>query len=302
MISRKELGYVGLWANRVPYPGDTYCEESMKKLKQAFELFNKYYLNTKYNITFSNNEEIELEILAKNICHMLGIDFKNLSNDCFKDFREKVLGLNTDDYIASYTMLESIINNYKDVINFDKTSDYLKAINYYKISVKSDIFAKLGDLSHFKYGCINFDKNEFSKNNDRFFNPKSNKFLYIPSDEAVSPYFLIGILQKDNQTDLEDTDSEEIKIINNPYIVETAFAPDNPKPFFNNQEVVIPTQVLKDNNKELIRVNATPTQKKDLLKEYRNIITQYNIDNRINIYSDYFSILSEQEKVLSKTI
>ena len=299
MISRKELGYVSSWARKVPYPGDAYCEETMLKLKKAVELFNHYYNNTKYNITFSNNEEIELEILANNIAHMLGLDFKNLTSLQLSDFRKTILDIDPNQYITSYALLESIIENYEKVINFDKTSEYLKALNYYKISVKSDIFSKLGDLANFKFGCINFDKDKFTDNADRHFNPRSNKFLYIPSDEAVSPYFLIGILQKDAQINIDEKDSEEIEVLNTPYIVETAFAPDDPKSFFKNQEVVIPTQVLKDNNKELIRVTATPTQKKDLLKEYRTIITQYNLDNRINIYNDYFSMLSEEEKKLS---
>lgn len=42
-------------------------------------------------------------------------------------------------------------------------------------------------------------------------------------------------------------------------------------------------------------------QKKNLLREYRNIITQYNLDNRINIYSDYYAMLSEQEKAIKLT-
>lgn len=299
MISRKELGYISSWANKVPYPGDIYCEEAMNKLKKAFDLYNENYLNTKYNITFSNNEEIELEILPKNIGHMLGIDFKNLSGDYFKNFRNDILGIDPETGISSYNLLKAIIDNLEDVINFDKTNEYLKAINYYKISVKSDIFAKLGNISDFKYGCINFDKDEFLKNSSRHFNPNSNKFLYIPSDEPVSPYFMLGILQgNNNQYNIEDRDNEEVEVSNEPYLVETSIAPDDPKPFFQNQEVTIPTQILKDTNKELIRINATATQKKDLLKEYRNIITQFGLDNRINIYSDYYAMLSNEEKQL----
>lgn len=299
MISRKELGYVGLWANKVPYPGDEYAEETMEKLKQAEKLFKEIYENNKYNITFSNNEEIELEIKAKNLTHMLGIDFKNLSSDIFRSFRRDILGLDESESFNSYILLQRILENSDKVINFDKTSETLKALNYYKLSVKSDIFSKLGNLADFNYGCINFDKDEFLINfNSETYNPKSTKYLYIPSDDPVSPYFLMGILQEtDNSQELDETNDQSEE---RPYIVETSMAPTNVKPFFQNQEVIIPTQILKDTNRELSRICATPTQKKTLLKEYRAIITTYNISNRINIYSDYLAMISQEEEKIKK--
>jgi len=195
MISKKELGYISGWANRVPYPGDDYAEEAMEKLKQAEKLFRDIYANNKYNITLSNNEEIELEIKEKNLAHMLGIDFKNLSQDLFADFRKDILDISPEDYLNSYTILQRIIENSDKVINYDKTSDYLKILNYYKVSVKSDILSKLGNIADFKFGCINFDKQEFLKNaNVQYHNSNSTKYLYVPSEEPVSPYFLMGIL------------------------------------------------------------------------------------------------------------
>ena len=41
MITRKELSYVNLWANRTPKPGENYCLEAMKALKKSIDLFNK---------------------------------------------------------------------------------------------------------------------------------------------------------------------------------------------------------------------------------------------------------------------
>lgn len=310
MISKKELGYVSAWANKVPYPGNEYAEETMEKLKQAALLFTQIYENNNYNITFSNNEEIELEIKARNLTHMLGIDFKNLSKDLFRNFREQVLGMNPDEYFDSYTLLQRIIENSDKVINFDKTSDYLKVLNYYKLNVKCDIFSKLGNLADFNYGCINFSKEEFLANyNMGFYNPRSTKYLDIPSDEPVAPYFLMGILQdntniydkgQSEENSPIDNEEDEFNVTNATYVVETSIAPDFVKPFFQNQEVVIPTQILKDSNKELTRITATPAQKKALLKEYRSIITTYNIANRINIYSDYLSMLSAEEEKSKK--
>lgn len=311
MISKKELSYIGGWANRVPYPGDDYAEEAMEKLKIAEKLFREIYMNNKYNITLSNNEEIELEIKTKNLAHMLGIDYKNLSKDLFNDFRRDVLDLDSTEQLNSYILLQRIIENSNKVINFDKTSEYLKILNYYKLSVKSDIFSKLGNLADFNFGCINFNKDEYLKNSgENRYSPNSTKYLYIPSEEPVAPYFMMGILQpQDYQTltvgeevikEKDFFDENEIIITNKPYIVETSLAPDNIKPFFQNQEVVIPTQILKDTNKELTKITATPSQKKTLLKEYRSIITEYNLNNRINIYSDYLSMLSQEEQKVKK--
>ena len=306
MISKKELGYISGWPNKVPYPGDDYALEAMEKLKQAEKLFREIYANNKYNITLSNNEEIELEIKDKNLAHMLGIDYKNLSKEIFEDFRRDILDISPEEYLNSYTLLQRIIENSDKVINFDKTSDYLKILNYYKVSVKSDILSKLGNIADFKFGCINFDKQEFLKNSNVLnHNSNSTKYLYVPSEEPVAPYFLMGILDSsiitknnilDDKTNDDTYDESELIIKNNPYIVETSIAPDNVKPYFQNQEVVIPTQILKDTNKELTKINATPSQKKALLKEYRSIITENGLNNRINIYSDYLSMLSQEEQ------
>lgn len=133
MISKKELGYISGWANKVPYPGDDYAEEAMEKLKQAEKLFKEIYANNKYNITLSNNEEIELAIKDKNLAHMLGVDFKNLSKDIFAEVRKDVLNISPEDYLNSYTLLQKIIENSDKVINYDKNSDYLKILKNIKL-------------------------------------------------------------------------------------------------------------------------------------------------------------------------
>lgn len=295
MITKKELNYVGLWAKSVPYPGDTYAEETMEKLRKAEQLFRNIYENNTYNITFSNNDEIEFEIQARNLAHIFGIDYKNLCSDFFIRTITNLLDIPTDKPFNSYIMLQKIIENSDKIINFDKTNENMRIMNYYKTSIKCDIFSKLGDLTQFNFGCINFNRDEFEENTETYCRSNSTKYLYVPSDEPVSPYFLIGILpdQKLNYEELTDYDYQDN---NNIYIIETTVAPNDTKSFFKNQEVIIPTQILKDTNRELVRITATPTQKKALLKEYRSIISTYGLDNRINIYSDYLSMLSQEEK------
>ena len=302
MITKKELGFVNSWANRVPYPGREYCESVVDKLKSSFELYQNDYANKKYNISFSNNEEIEFKILNKNICHMLGIDYKNLSGDFFKGFRDKVLDYDPEKNISSYDLLNLLINNIDKVLDYDFQTT-ARTINYYKVGIKCDIFNKLANLSEFKYGCINFDKDNFIKNNPNVkFASNSTKFLYTASDEIVSPYFMMGLRNDEADDRTVDVDDEEIVIndSNDNYIVETLIAPENIKGLFNNQEVIIPTQILTDDNGNLCKSVATTSEKIKLLKEYQAMINQYGLSSRINIYGDYLSLLMSQERENAK--
>ncbi len=290
MITKKEMGYINMWPNKIPYPGEDYCYRVLMKLKKCFELYNEKYLNRKYTIQFSNNEEVDFEIMAKNVAHILGIDYKNMLKDIFSGYRENILDFNSYEQLSSYMLLERIIENMDKVLDYDHDKQACMAINYYRVGIKCNIFSKLADLSNFNYGCINFDKRIFDvENPDVSFSPQSTKFLYTPSDEVISPYFMMGI--KKDEHDLEEK-----------YIIETLMAADNPIKFFSGQEVIIPTQILTDNNGILDKKNATSEEKIKLLREYQNIVNEYNIKNRLNIYGDYYSMLmsSKDEKLSLK--
>ena len=214
---------------------------------------------------------------------------------------KNILDLDPDTNNGSYALLQAIIENSDKVINFDKTSSYLKALNYYRLSVKSDIFSKLGNLSDFNYGCITFDKDTFLESSKRTrFDAKSTKYLYMPSDEPIAPYFFMGIkpsnINNFNTTDIINEEEEDNENTHYPYIVETTIVPENPKPYFENQQVTIPTYILKDSNKELTRIIAPASKKIELLKNYKNIISTYNIQDKMDIYGDYISILSQEDK------
>ena len=89
-----------------------------------------------------------------------------------------------------------------------------------------------------------------------------------------------------------ETDGEiDLDKENNNYIVETLIAPENIKSLFENQEVVIPTQILTDDNGTLTKNTASTSEKIKLLKEYQSIINQYRLNSRVNIYGDYLSLL-----------
>lgn len=288
MISKKELSYVNSWANKTPYPGDEYVTAVLNELIECVKLYEEEYLNRIYNVSFSNNEEIEFEILSKNLCHILGVDYKNLITQYFDQYRENVLGLSLMKTYSSYDILNSIVSNIDKVFEYDAKNRSSKAINYYRIAVKCAIFKKLADLSAFNYACINFNKNNYNElYPDMPFGSNATRLLYTESDEIISPLFMMGLKQED-YSDL--------------YIVETLFAPEYAERFFNCQEVIIPTQIITDNNGILEKNTATAAEKIKLLKSYQSLITANNFPNMINIYGDYYSILMAQDKMNQKTI
>lgn len=290
MITNKELGYVSSWANRAPYPGIDYANSVSKRLKEAFNIYNELYSGKEYDIVLSNGEEVLFEILSINLCHMLGIDYKNLSGEYFESFRKKVLPEYTG---GSYNLLKSIIDNIDSVLQYDYESGG-KILNYYRIMIKCAIFDKMSDFSKFNFGVINFDKNKYVESSGNNYNGKSNKLLYVQSNEVVAPYFFMGILPSSS------VENDDIGLTK--YAVETLIAPSNIKDFFNGQEVTIPTQILVNTDTSMNKFEATPEEKIALLNQYKSIINAYGLKNNINIQSDYESMLVEFSKVKAKRL
>ena len=305
MISRKELEYVSAWANTVPYPGIVYSEEAMEDLEAAVKTYEAEYRGRQYNITFSNGEEIAFELFAKNLPHMLGLDYRRLNSDQFYDYRRDVLEIDPKYKLDAFQTLKAVINHKKNVLAYDNKTQY-RVLNYYRFRVKSAIFNRIADLSEFNFGCINFNKDIFNANSEQQCNFGSTKILYVTSNEAVSPYFMLGLKDETftNKVIAENSEEDEeltsADVTGKKYIVETGLAPIMPKPFFNNQEVVIPTHILYDDNGELFKNSATAQEKIRLLESYRAIISEYNIGNKVNIYGDYMEMLSSSTKRLSK--
>lgn len=271
MITSKELQYVDTRANRIPMPGYDYSMKVFEELKDCYESFKLKYYNKEYNMIFSNGEELKLEILDKNLCHMLGIDFSNIRGEYFNNYRKNILGVESNDF-TSYELLEILLENADKVAKYDNSNNCEKAINYYKSGIKCEIFKKLSDFAQFNFAAINYDPN------DGKYEYEKQKLLFVPSNESVCPYFMMGIRE-----------TEE----NHNYIVNTLLAAQEPKRYFENQEVIIPTQILISDNDNLRKIQATPEEKIKLLTMYKNIINEYQIPNRLNIYGDYESILND---------
>lgn len=289
MITARELNFVSSWVSRIPYPGIDYSEKAAEKLINAFSEFNEFYSNKEYDIILSNGEQILFQILNMNLCHMLGIDYKNLTSEYFEDFREKILKINPYTNIRSYELLKVIIDNIEEILKYDYDNGG-KVLNYYRIMIKCSIFEKLSDFSRFNFGVINFNKDKYNEINGTNFSGKSQKLLYVQSNETVAPYFMMGILPTE-----ESNEQNQQK-----YAVETLIAPTNVSNFFNNQEVVIPTQILITTEEKMDKIEATPNEKIALLNQYKSIINQYKLPNRLNIYGDYESMLVHQEQTYKR--
>lgn len=277
MISKKELQYVSSYASAVPFPGKNYAINVMEYLKKCLEIYKEVYADKTFSFIFSNGEEIDFSLLNRNLCHLLGVNFKSLTSDDAKETMEEVLGFKKDERKTSYEVLSRIIDRADDVINNDADFKKYKIMNYYKSLAKSEMFLSLSAFDKFNFGCINFDKSTFAENAQSNFTPASTKFLFTQSNEAVTPYFMMG-LKYDEGCCM--------------YVPETLIAPDNYAKFFLNQELVLPTQILIDNMKNLNKISATNEEKLALLNLYKFIINTYKTNSRINIFSDYESILS----------
>ncbi|MBE6141158.1 MAG: hypothetical protein E7172_06515 [Firmicutes bacterium] len=276
MITINELKYVSSWATKTPYPGINYAKKSIEKLIDAVDAYEEYYMDKEYDIILSNGDQFKFQIMAKNLCHMLGIDYKNLNSEYHQKFREDILGIT--DSLRSYDFLKVIIENIDKVLKFDYENSG-KILNYYRLMVKCSIFEKLSDFTKFNFGVIDFDKNTYQYISGSSYNGNTEKFLYVHSNEQNCPYFLMGILQGSEEN----------------YAVETLIAPTNIKDFFNNQNVAIPTQILVTTNDTMDKFEATPSEKLALLNQYKALIREYLIANNINIYADYLATLTTQE-------
>lgn len=287
MVTLAELRYVSSYPNKIPYPGEDYALDVFSKVRKCYEEYNEFYRNRGYTITLSDNSELEFQIFEKNLCHLLGIDFKNIMQSFYqKQFRNSILGLSDDVRTSSYNMLETILEKVDKVIEFDSSING-KVFNYYKLGVKADIFLKLYNLENSNFGCISLNK-DLNNNMSPLNRFNSQKLLYFPSDEILSPYSMMGIISNDSS-------DEGIKI----YSPETTFLPTNHVDFFGGNPVAIPTQILTTIAGESLSLNkkiASPEQKIALINDYNSLIQSNDLPNALDISGDYVGLLKQLVK------
>ena len=270
MITSKELKYVDIWPSKIPMPGVEYSIEVLKNIKDCLETWKEKYKDKEYNIICSSGEELNFKIFDYNLCHMFGIDYKNIRNEFFSKYRRNILSLSNESF-TSFELLNAILDNFEKVAELDNdVENRVKIINYYKSAIKCEIFNKLSDFEHFNYGILNVESLQ--------------KLFFVPSNESICPYFVMGL-----KMPIEYKDNIE----NQFYTVSTLLAPSSPKDLFENKEVVIPTQMLISDNYNLKKISATAEEKIRLLTMYKNIVNKYKIPFNLNTFGDYEAMLNE---------
>ena len=121
--------------------------------------------------------------------------------------------------------------------------------------------------------------------------------FWLPDEKFIFHFLVMGILPSTSTTDSE--------YLQQKYAVETLIAPSNVIDFFREQEVVIPTQILVTTNDSMEKLEATSNEKIALLNQYKSIIKNFGLNNRLNIYGDYEAMLAssslESHKTRTKT-
>lgn len=278
MISRQELQYVSDFARKTPYPGDDYAITVINRLATALDIFKKKYDGKRYSLILSNGEEICFEIKSKNLAHLLGIDFKWIStSEYMRPLLASVLKFGENDRFDSYSVLTRIVENGDDVLANDE-ANFNKFLNYYKVMIKTSCFGTISEFNEFNFGVVNFNKDIYEQATSTKFTPSSTKYIFSPTDEALIPYCLMG-LTNDNDTEL--------------MIPETIMAPVNFADYLFHQELLLPIQLLVNDEKNLTRLVATPEEKIRLLNLYKSIIQTYGTGSYINIFNDYETVLRD---------
>ena len=285
MVSKRELEYVNLYARNVPFPGRNYAINSMEMLVNAYETFKKNYKNKSYSFIFSNGEEVNFQIFEKNLAHLFGIDYRNLTSEMMRNVTGGILGFETFQSGGSDELLKRIIDRADEIIKNDSIPNNYRILNYYRILIKCSAFSKLSNFEHFNFGCINFDKSLYVKPDGSEFKPASNKFFFVPSNEALTPYFMMGILPNNGS---------------NIYIPETIFAATDFGGMIYNQTFLVPIQILINDNFELNKIVASPKEKLDILNLYKSLIAIYQSNTFIDIYNDYENTLRENKELKLK--
>lgn len=277
MISMKELEYVDQYARNVPFPGKEYAREAMSMLLNAYKTYNENYRNKSYSFIFSNGEEINFRIFEKNLAHLFGIDYRNLTSEYMKYSVYNVLKYEAGVSGGADELLRRIVKKVDDVIENDSHPSNFHILNYYRVLIKCTAFTKLTKFENFNFGCINFDQ---EVHRSMYENPlgSSSKYFFVPSNEPVAPYSAMGILPN-NETSL--------------YVPETIRVESNFAHMVHNQTFIVPIQILINDNYKLTKLVATPEEKIKTLELYKSIISSYETNTFVDIYRDYEGVLRE---------
>ncbi|MBO4667659.1 MAG: hypothetical protein J5666_06000 [Bacilli bacterium] len=277
MISKKELQYVNAWESKAPFPGTDYAKATLEQMQRRYEEYNEKLRGKSFGIIFNDASECEFEIFEQNVSHLLGINYKWLTDGAYDGFIKDVLGLDPEVGFSSYTLLTKIIEHQDDVIAHDRQSS-LRLLNYYKSLIKSSIFRRIGTLEEFNFGKIDLGDNA--------------KLLYMPSSEAVCPFFFV-LVDKDKND--EFASKHYVKSLLSPSREEMSN-------YFHRAEgkPVIPTQIIVDDMDNLRKTVATPKDKLDMLSMHEKISQIAGEAITVDPDYDYVVTLMENQRLQEK--
>ena len=264
-MKKEDTRYIDSWAKKVPYPGIEYCSTVLDKLEECYNLFR----TKKYTIELSDDEKINLYIWSKNMCHLLGIDFKNISKENFDSYRKYILGLK--EKYDSIDLVRGIIENKDKVLSYDEERNRSYALNFYRIDATCEAYKNLSNLTKFDFGCIT-PRTKNSGLNGKF-QTEPYKFLYKKSDSEAFSHYILAMKKYNNKE--------------NDYFADTYLAYGKTKPFFDGQDITVPYLVQTDSN----IYTASREQIIKLLKEYKDVVDEYNIKARMKISKEKLLIL-----------
>lgn len=292
MISNSELQYVDKLARHAPFPGKNYAASVMDELANAHKVFKEKFDGKQYSLILSNGEEFHFAILPKNLPHLLGMDFKNLSSEAMHDTVYEVLGIDSTEYNPAYDYLKAIIERADEVIKNDGTIGRYKILNYFKSMVKSSAFSKISDFENFNFGVINCNNqviDENSQENTGYIN-NINKFIFTENDEILLPYSIMGFVENNSSDTQEGI-----------YVPKTLLLPRNFGEIVDGKELVLPIHLLVNDENELSKKSASASEKYKLLRKYLEICQNSNAYiNIFNAYENDLKCASQEEERIKR--
>ena len=272
MINKEELQYASKSSISVPYPGDDYAYDTINRLSYALMMFKKRYEDKRIHLLLNNGEGLSFEIRSKNLAHLFGIDYRELTtNPVMKPLLSSVLGFGEKEVINSYELISRIIENADKVIEYDE-NHFHKILNYYKVMVKTTCFIKMSAFDKFNFGVINFDKRTYEKTVGKSFYPNASKYLLLPMDEELVQFCMLGLVY-DKYSGM--------------MVPETFMTPTIFHRYFIRQEFLLPKEIVIDGNNEFKHAVASREDKKQLLNIYKSIILTYKTNSTINEVGKY---------------
>ena len=282
MLTNQELNY--MTKKEIPYPGVAYSLNALKEVKMAIKEYQQNYENHIFDIEFSNGENIIFQIDRRNLAHMLGLNFKTLTDEEEKELIfEQLVGADGLQHITSFDILTAISENPRMCVELNELYDR-RLFNFYRLKARSEIFQRFSSFYSFNFGCIKFSA-EIAQNNGYQTRMNSNHFLYIDSNDIKVPYYMMGLNSKDDET-----------------YIETLFANKEVEKMFKGQTIAYPINITINNNENLVQKEASYLEKLSMLKTFK--ITEEKTGAKLDAYYDQLisyskaAIIEEKKQLL----